>query len=215
VSIVLGYPAAADALVPRLGVRAFSLLLLAAALGTLWLGRSPWRSALHPLARAALPLLIGLAAVTGERLFLLLVPAWIYTALFLVFQGSLRGERSVVEDMARWIEPWAPDFIRSYCRKVTGLLGVLFLTNAVVIAVASVVAPFGWWRAWTGWISYTVLGAVLLVEFLIRKTWFRYYYYNGPFDRLWSGLFPPEQTPQGRRSMAYIADVKREMGRGA
>jgi hypothetical protein len=46
--------------------------------------------------------------------------------------------------------------------------------------------------------------AVLPIEFLIRKTWFRYYYFGGPFDRFWSSFFPPEETERGRASLEYI-----------
>jgi len=214
VAAALGYPAATDALVPRLGVRGFALLLIAVSLATLWLARTPWRSELHPVARAALPGLAALAAVSGERLFLLLIPAWIYAALFLVFRDSLRAEDSIVERMARWIEPWAPDFIRSYCRVVTALLATLFLLDAAVIAMLAAAGASEAWRLYTGSLAYAILGLVLGAEFLIRKTWFRYYYYGGPFDRFWSGLFPAERTARGRRSMAYIAQVKRELGVG-
>jgi len=43
------------------------------------------------------------------------------------------------------------------------------------------------------------------VEFLVRKTWFRYYFHGGWFDRVWAKLFPAEATPEGRRSMQHIS----------
>jgi hypothetical protein len=49
------------------------------------------------------------------------------------------------------------------------------------------------------------------VEFLVRKSWFRYYG-NGPVDRLLAALLPPENTWQGRRSKEYVTRMRRELG---
>jgi hypothetical protein len=48
------------------------------------------------------------------------------------------------------------------------------------------------------------------VEFLVRKTWFRYYFRGGPFDRLWARLFPAERTARGRRSAEAIRRYRKE-----
>ena len=56
------------------------------------------------------------AALTGERVFLLLIPAWLYAALARIFAASLRGEQSLVERAAMRLEPNAPGFIGPYCR---------------------------------------------------------------------------------------------------
>ena len=52
--------------------------------------------------------------------------------------------------------------------------------------------------------------ALSVVEFLFRKSWFRYYFRGGPFDRLWSRLFPAERTAQGRRSIEAIRRYREE-----
>ena len=46
--------------------------------------------------------------------------------------------------------------------------------------------------------------SISALEFFVRKTWFRYYFHGGAFDRFWAKLFPAENTEQGRRSAAYI-----------
>ncbi len=50
-----------------------------------------------------------------------------------------------------------------------------------------------------------------LVEYLIRKTKFRYYPYGGPIDRFFSTWFPAENTEMGRRSQAYILARQRQL----
>ena len=60
-----------------------------------------------------------------------------------------------------------------------------------------------------------VMGAVTGVEFLFRKTWFRYYARSGPVERLWSILFPAERTERGRRSMEYIRRMRGEQRKAA
>ena len=48
-------------------------------------------------------------------------------------------------------------------------------------------------------------------EFLVRKTWFRYYFHGGPFERFWSRLFPAEATPRGRESLEFIRRYHAEL----
>ena len=55
-------------------------------------------------------------------------------------------------------------------------------------------------------------GDVTVVEFFVRKTYFRNYWYRGPFERFWSRLFPAEATPMGRRSAEYIRETRRKLG---
>ena len=59
---------------------------------------------------------------------------------------------------------------------------------------------------------YVLLGALLAGEFLFRKWWFRYYG-AGPVDRVFARLFPAEATPNGRRSLAYVAARRQGMTR--
>jgi uncharacterized membrane protein len=221
---VVVYPFAVDALLAGVGVRATAAVLLL--LTTAWLlltraarsraGTAPAGDAapVHPFApRAllrgaapalALPLLFALSAVSGERDWLLLVPACVYLGLAGVFLASLSGGSSIVEQMARFLVPSAPPFIRGYCRGLTRVWAVFFALCALLIAGLALSGRLEAWRALTGWILYAAMLAFGGVEFLVRKTWFRYYFYGGPFDRLWSRLFPAEATAAGRRSQAYI-----------
>jgi hypothetical protein len=81
----------------------------------------------------------------------------------------------------------------------------------VAIAGLALAGRLEAWRAFTGWIVYAAMLVFGAVEFLVRKTWFRYYFHGGPFDRLWSRLFPAEATAAGRRSQAYIRARRAEI----
>ena len=59
------------------------------------------------------------------------------------------------------------------------------------------------------------MGGVMTLEFFVRKTWFRYYFRNGPFERFWAQLFPAEATARGRRSLEYIEAYHERLGREA
>jgi uncharacterized membrane protein len=163
------------------------------------------------LARAAVALLAASSAMGAGLWPLLAIPACLYTALAWLFLASLRGDTSLVELGARMIQPVAPEFIGPYCRRVTALWGIVLSINAGLLAVLALAAPVETWRAAAGYGIWTWMGLVSAAEFLVRKTYFRNYYYGGPFERVWSKLFPAEATPMGRRSAAYIRLVKEQL----
>ena len=156
----------------------------------------------------AIAAVLGVGAVSGQRGVLLLVPAVVYLALADVFRRSLAREDSIVERAARWAVPEAPDFIRPYCRGLTWLWVAFFAASAAVIAGLALAGSAAAWRAVTGWGIYALMLLVAGLEFFVRKTWFRYYFHGGPFDRFWSSLFPAENTEQGRRSAEYVRRVR-------
>jgi uncharacterized membrane protein len=203
--VLLAYPYVLKGALVNLGVRGVALGLLALAALSILLptpgGRRGFAAALPAL---GIPSLLLLSALTGDRLYLMLVPAAIFLVLAAVFRASLRAPDSIIERAARFLIPEAPTFIRSYCRTLTNLWAGLFVSTAAVIAWLAVTAPLAHWEAFTGWIVYVLMVAFTCVEFLVRKTWFRYYFYGGPFDRFWSRIFPAENTARGRQSQEYI-----------
>ncbi len=214
--IVVVYPHIADTLLARFGVRATCTALFVVALGSLVLGARA-RSAVE-IPRwpgVAIAGVLGLGAFSGQRAGLLLIPAIVFLAVADLFRRSLSREDSILERGARWIVPEAPDFIRGYCRGLTWLWTGLLAAGAAVSAGLAVAGPPGAWRAFTGWGIYALMTAVSCVEFFVRKTWFRYYFHGGPFDRLWSKLFPAENTEQGRRSTEYIRRFREQAAQNA
>jgi uncharacterized membrane protein len=211
--LAIGMPWVLDAAQRRLGTRGLALLLLGGVALTLVL-RGPAADA-RRVAAAGLAGLLALGVATGDVRFLRLVPAGVYLGLALLFAASLRGPGSLIEAAARWLVPEAPDFIRGYCRGVTLLWVCFFLASAVVIGWLAVAGSAAAWLAASSREVWLAMGALTALEFLFRKTWFRYYFRGGPFERLWSRLFPAERTARGRRSLAAIEAHRARVARGA
>lgn len=211
--LVFAYPFLFDWLLARFGLRVGALALVACALlfaaARAQMGL-PFRWLTLP--NVAVAVTVVLTLVFADRRYLLLIPALIYLMIFRLFWDSLRRPMSIVEHVARTLVPHAPDFIGPYCRKSTLAWCVFFLLNAAVIAWLALSGRVSAWKAYTRWQMFALIGALCLVDFLVRKSWFRYYYHNNWFDRLWSRVFPAENTEMGRRSMAFIRAKREELG---
>jgi uncharacterized membrane protein len=165
--------------------------------------------------RIALLGLLGLALASGQEVFARLAPALVYAALGVAFAASLAREDSLVERLARMRIPELPEFVRGYCRRLTGLWALLLLGVGLALAALAVLGPPEVWRAASGWGALALLGAVAAGEFAFRKWWFRYYFSNGPVDRLFARLFPAEATARGRRSLEAFRLASEENARAA
>jgi uncharacterized membrane protein len=202
------YPLAVTALIFAAGLRVAAAVFAVLGLLSSLRSQAPERR----LAGATAAGLAGAAAASGRIEPLLLLPALIYAALAATFFASLGSPVSAVERAARAIQPAAPDFIARYCRIVTAVWAAVFALCAVAVATAAVAAPLSTWNWIAGRGLWTGMAVVVAVEFLVRKTYFRNYWYGGPFERLWSRLFPAEATEMGRRSAAHIREVRRKLG---
>lgn len=211
---MLVWPLLAESLVGRFGVRALALAALAvSALSVRAVrGALPAELALGAFDSGVLLALAAAAFMTGDRVYLLLVLAWVYASVARIFAASLATGGSVIERVAFVMQPYAPDFIRPYCRRVTLLWAVILGANAVVIAALALFAPIAWWRAYTGvvvWLEFTV---VSLVEFVVRKAYFRNYD-DKPLDLLIERFFPADRTEMGRRANEWKSQMRRSLGR--
>ena len=209
------YPVLLDALVSLFGPSAVAIAIALLASTSAIVEARRRGPAVSIFARVTVAVLAASSALGAGLWPLLAVPACIYATLAWVFFASLRGDTSLVELGARMIQPVAPDFIGPYCRRVTALWGVVLAGNAIVLAALALAASVQTWRAAAGYGIWTWMGVVSAAEFLVRKTYFRNYYYGGPFERVWSRLFPAEATPMGRRSAAYIRLVKEKLADSA
>jgi len=204
VGLAFVWPLVSSWLVEALGVRALAIAILAvSAVSLVAVSRAvPTDLALGRADSLALLTLVGAAAVSGERVFLLLVPAWLQLAVARIFWRSVREGDSIFERVARTIQPYVPDFIRPYCRRATLIWACVFLANALVIATLAIAAPLAYWRTFTGWIGWAIMAVLAFVDFLVRKIYFRSYAEN-PIDRVFARLFPPDASEMGRRSNEY------------
>jgi uncharacterized membrane protein len=209
--VVIGYPLAAAWAVGAFGARAVGAALLA--LGAASFAASTRRAVPGlGLALRGLPVALAvLALATGDARFVQLVPAAIEAMLCGLFLGSLRGGGSILERAARTLEPFAPDFIGPYCRKASAAFAALFAAQAAaLVALALAMSPTEWAARASLWVWAPTL-AGFCVEFAVRKAWFRHYG-SGPVDRALRALLPPENTAQGRRSLAWIRQKRAELG---
>jgi uncharacterized membrane protein len=158
-------------------------------------------------------LLAGLAVGSGQLVFLQLLPALVYVHLIWIFARSLQEPVSLIGQMARRVDPKAPDFIDPYCRKLTLVWCGVFVINAAWISAFALAGRYDAWTWYSGALSYLFMAAVQATEFVVRKAWFRHYG-RGPLDRVFARLFPSENTPQGRRSLAYIQQMRARLARG-
>jgi len=152
----------------------------------------------------AVPLLLLATAASDESVLLRLVPAAVFASLADMCRISLRDGVSIIERAVQFMVPEAPDFIRDYCRNLTWLWCGFFAGCALASGLLAVSGDVDRWSRFTGSGVYASMAVVTVIEFFVRKTWFRHYFHEGPFDRFWSSLFPAEDTARGRRSLAYI-----------
>lgn len=206
------YPLAAERALAAWGARAVGSVLAGAGVVSLALlhrvGDLP--NAPVSLRAAVLVLPVG-AVLTGAPLFLRLVPAAIQAGVVAMFLLSLRGGGSLFLDVARIIEPHAPDFIGPYCRKTTGIFAAIFAFQGVAVGLLAFRPGHEGWAFASGVLVWSPVLAGFAIEWVVRKTWFRNYG-DGLLDRCLSALFPAENTPAGRRSAEFIRRRRRELG---
>ena len=206
------YPPAAERALAAWGVRGVALLLLTLGLVSLvaW-RRSAARAGVPLFLRAAVLVLPALAFATRDALYLRLVPAAIQALIAALFVVSLRDGGSLFYEAARSLHPYAPDFIAPYCRKSTIVFAAIFALLAVAAGYLGFVPPASGWGSATGFWIWTPVIAASLVDWAVRKWWFRYFG-PGPLDQLLKHVLPPENTAAGRRSLEYIRRMRAQLG---
>jgi uncharacterized membrane protein len=205
------YPPAAERALAMLGARAVGVALLMLGLASLAVWARFGSERVPTYQRAALLVLPAAAAVTGDVLFLRLVPPAIQAFIAVLFVVSLRGGGSLFYDAAKSLHPYAPDFIAPYCRKSTMVFaGVFALQGMAALYLALHPPASGWGTAVGVWIWTPVLAASL-ADWVVRKWWFRYFG-PGPLDQLLKHVLPPENTAAGRRSLEYIRRMRAQLG---
>jgi len=198
-----------------IGVREFAAILFVIASAAAAGLRGTMAGGNHTLSVTERMLLLGtlvVAVLTGSPTALALLPAFVQAAVSRILFASLDDDKTLIEKGARISHPLAPDFIGSYCRKLTVVWGTMFAVSAGLTAVLALGGSTQAHRAWTGWMFWVLLSAFCVIEFFWRKSWFRYFG-NGPLDSVLARVFPPERTERGRRSQAYLLRMRQELAR--
>jgi uncharacterized membrane protein len=184
-ALLVAFPLLVFSGVSRFGARrtavALGVLLFPSLVRAAVLGRARLASAVA-LPGAAVALL-ALAAALDDGRFMLAYPVLVNAALLARFGLSLRGECTFVEELARLTAPDLSLEERRYCRSVTVVWCAFFAANGVAAAALAAFAPRAWWAAYTGAVSYVLVGVVFSTEYVVRKARFGRFG-RGPVDRL-------------------------------
>lgn len=130
-----------------------------------------------------------LAALVNDRRLILALPVLVNAVLLAQFLASLFGPRTFVEGVARLVQPELSVAEVRYCRSVTWLWVLFFALNGSIAGILALRGPMSLWAAYTGVISYVLIGAVFALELLVRRVRFGRFY-DGPHDRLLKRLCP-------------------------
>lgn len=111
-----------------------------------------------------------------------------------VFGLTLRpGRTPLIEQIAAWSmapEPMPADFAR-YLRGQTLAWTILFALMGLTSAVLAVAAPFAWWSLFVNVLSWPLIGGFFLLEYVIRRIWFRHLPDHTPLQTMASALAWP------------------------
>jgi uncharacterized membrane protein len=134
--------------------------------------------------------IVLLAAIFNEGRFFLFVPALVTVALLISFARTLGSGPSMVETFAQLQGHILTNEMTRYCRTVTSLWCAFFVLNSGVIVWLALYGSLAWWTAYTGFVSYALIGLLLLGEVVYRAWRFRYYR-GGFLDGVLRRVFPP------------------------
>ncbi|MGE8688711.1 MAG: hypothetical protein ACN6PJ_16330 [Achromobacter sp.] len=162
----IAYPFAVHAALGRLSV-AWVVLPLA----LLWLARGLTAGAGQPGSRllpaVAIVFCLILAAWDSEA-GLRWYPVLVNAMMLAVFGASLKAGRPVIERLARLRHPDLPPEGVRYTRNVTRVWCAFFALNGATAAVLAAWAPWSWWVAYNGAISYGLMGLLFAGEWILR-----------------------------------------------
>lgn len=196
------YPVLILVALTRWGARAAAALVLAAVIPRAALklrDARPEDRAQALVVPGVIALFAGLSAASGDARLLLAAPTLVNLSLLAHFGRSLRTDTPLVERFARMQVPDLSPAERAWCRGVTVAWCAFFAANALAATLLALLAPLRWWAAYTGGVSYALMGAMFTVEYLGRSYRFRRYGTHA-LDRALSRLWPPTEDACARAS---------------
>lgn len=172
VGVTLAVLGAAYPFVVYTGLGRWPVGWLLGVVGALWLVRALLRpNGSQPGGRwlPALALMgcVTLALINNESA-LRVYPVMINVIMLATFGISLIHGRPVVERLARLQHPDLPPEAVRYTRRVTQIWCGFFCVNGLVAAMLGLWASWQVWAWYTGAISYVLMGALFVGEWLLR-----------------------------------------------
>ena len=143
------------------GVFSLRLLMLRGELRQqMWLGK----------ALAIVGILLALASwALKQSHWLLYYPVLVNAILLLLFAYSLFAPPTVVERLARITEPQLDAAGIAYTRRVTQVWCGFFIVNGAIALTTCLSGDITLWTLFNGGISYLLMGALMGIEWIVRK----------------------------------------------
>jgi uncharacterized membrane protein len=164
VVLFLLYPVAVYFGLTHFGVAPIAVLLSVMALLRMWLSRG---SAMWPL--ALLALLCGvISLVLNNEHWIKLYPVAMNAGALIIFAATLFKPPSFIERIARMMEPDLPESGVRWTRQVTKVWCLFFIINGSIAFYTAQHASLAVWTLYNGLISYVLMGALLLGEYVAR-----------------------------------------------
>ncbi len=111
----------------------------------------------------------GLSVMLNDHAWLKFYSVLMSLGALGIFASTLWRPPSMIERFARIMQPDLPESGVQWTRKVTIVWCGFFIFNAVIAWCTIVYAPTQIWMLYNGFISYVLMGILLLGEFILRK----------------------------------------------
>lgn len=111
----------------------------------------------------------GVSAVLNHELVLKLYPVLMSVGALSIFAFTLWRPPSMIERFARLHQPDLPASGVRWTRKVTQVWCAFFAVNACIALATVLWATTEQWAMYNGFISYVLMGVLLVGEFILRK----------------------------------------------
>ncbi|WP_050475907.1 hypothetical protein [Herbaspirillum rhizosphaerae] len=108
------------------------------------------------------------ALLWNALLPLKLYPVIVSLGMLALFGASLVRPPSIIERLARLQDPDLPAFAVAYTRRVTQVWCGFFALNGGIAFATAVWASEAVWSLYTGLISYVLMGALFVGEYIVR-----------------------------------------------
>lgn len=117
----------------------------------------------------------GLSLILKDHAWLKMYPVFMSVGALIIFATTLIKPPSMIERFARLAEPNLPESGVQWTRKVTMVWCGFFIINGMIALATVLFAPMKIWVIYNGFISYVLMGVLLLGEFILRKRHQRLY----------------------------------------
>ena len=111
----------------------------------------------------------SLSLILKDQAWLKLYPVLMSLGSLAIFAATLIKPPSMIERFARLAEPNLPEAGVIWTRKVTIVWCIFFVCNALIALATVLCASMQLWVLYNGFISYVLMGLLLLGEFILRK----------------------------------------------